>query len=520
MIRQIRNICLDTKFITYGKLFLLTVIFGLSYTQAPLYTSNQNTYFLHGLAEGGLGFLIQDWMAKTADAFPVFSFLVSLTYSYLPQVFFYLYYYILIGIYIYSIIGIVLKVWEADVQKSEYLTYFIFIVAIHSAVFITLSSRLLGINLRDIFVDGLARQYLLGPVFQPSMFGVFLLLSIYSFICNKPFMAVVYSSIAVIFHMSYLLSALFLTVAYMSFIIIKEKNVKKSILLGIISLLLVAPVLFYSYSNFSATSPDILKQAKNILFNYRIPHHANPGHWFDLLSIVQILIVFIALLLIRRKQLFFLLIIPVLAGIILTLLQYFTGNYFLALLFPWRISAFLVPLSTCLLGGWIIFNPYRIFDQWIKHYKRGIHLMLLLILLLIFLYGGYATYYRFNQFFTGEDVLLTDYVAKTSKADDLYLIPPELENFRLRTGTPVFVDEKTHPYKDIEIIHWYDRIQIADKFYNGDTEGKCAILQQIINTYSVSHVVIQNKIQKIDCNFILPVYKDKRFMVYKIMTDN
>jgi hypothetical protein len=373
MLRQLRNIYLDTKFITYGKSLLLTVIFGFSYTQSPLYSSNQNTYFLHGLAEGGLGFLFQDWTAKTADAFPVFSFCVSLTYSYLPHVFFYLYYYILFGIYIYSIIGIVSKTWESNLIRIEYLTYFVFLVAIHSAAFVSLSSRLFGINLRDIFVDGLARQYVLGPVFQPSMFGVFLLLSIYSFMCNKPLMAAVYSSIAVIFHMSYLLSALFLITAYISFIIIKEKNIKKSILLGIIGLVLISPVLFYSYANFGATSPDILKEAQSILFNYRIPHHANPAYWFSLLSIIQILIVFIALVMIRRKPLFFLLLIPVLAGIILSLLQIFTGNTFLALLFPWRMSAFLVPLSTCLIGGWIIFNAYRIFNQRIKHYKKAVH---------------------------------------------------------------------------------------------------------------------------------------------------
>jgi hypothetical protein len=140
--------------------------------------------------------------------------------------------------------------------------------------------------------------------------------------------------------------------------------------------------------------------------------------------------------------------------------------------------------------------------------------------LLIFLYGGYATYYRFNQFYTGENVLLTDYVAKTSKADDLYLIPPELENFRLRTGAPVLVDNKTHPYKDIELIQWYDRIQIAHNFYNADTEGACNILLEIINVYPVSHVVMQNKAWKIDCNFIYPIYQDNSFVVYKIITHN
>ena len=39
-------------------LFLLgTVVFALTYAQAPLYFSNQNQYFLHGLAAAGFGSL-------------------------------------------------------------------------------------------------------------------------------------------------------------------------------------------------------------------------------------------------------------------------------------------------------------------------------------------------------------------------------------------------------------------------------------------------------------------------------
>ena len=52
-------------------------VFGVSYTQAPLYYSNQNQYFLHGLAAAGLGDLHQDWLANTKDPTPVFSWIVE-----------------------------------------------------------------------------------------------------------------------------------------------------------------------------------------------------------------------------------------------------------------------------------------------------------------------------------------------------------------------------------------------------------------------------------------------------------
>ena len=50
------------------------VVFALAHTQAPLYWSNQNQYFLHGLAQGGLGDLrlvpeeFDDLMHQSMDA--------------------------------------------------------------------------------------------------------------------------------------------------------------------------------------------------------------------------------------------------------------------------------------------------------------------------------------------------------------------------------------------------------------------------------------------------------------------
>src|SRR5690606_30750604 len=59
---------------------LLTLVFSTAYTQSPLFTSNQNQYFLHGLAHAGYGYLHEDWLANTLDPTPVFSYLVEITY--------------------------------------------------------------------------------------------------------------------------------------------------------------------------------------------------------------------------------------------------------------------------------------------------------------------------------------------------------------------------------------------------------------------------------------------------------
>ena len=56
-------------------------VFAVIYAQSPLYTSNQNQYFIHGLASAGYGYLQQDWLANTLDPTPVFSFLVKWGYT-------------------------------------------------------------------------------------------------------------------------------------------------------------------------------------------------------------------------------------------------------------------------------------------------------------------------------------------------------------------------------------------------------------------------------------------------------
>ena len=48
-------------------------VFTIAYAQSPLYTSNQNQYFLQGMANAGFGHLSEDWLANTLDPTPVFS---------------------------------------------------------------------------------------------------------------------------------------------------------------------------------------------------------------------------------------------------------------------------------------------------------------------------------------------------------------------------------------------------------------------------------------------------------------
>ncbi len=87
-------------------LVLGAVAFAAAYGQAPLYYSNQNQYFLHGLAAAGVGQLHDDWLARTADPTPVFSGFVALTARFLHPAAFYLDHAALLAAYAAALVGL------------------------------------------------------------------------------------------------------------------------------------------------------------------------------------------------------------------------------------------------------------------------------------------------------------------------------------------------------------------------------------------------------------------------------
>ncbi|MGD8864207.1 MAG: hypothetical protein PVI81_01310, partial [Anaerolineales bacterium] len=118
----------DSVLISLG----LIVLFGLIYSQAPLYTSNQNQYFLHGAAAAGVGTLENDWLANTVDPTPVFSKLVELTFLLRVPFLFHLYYVLLLGLYLYSVWGILLTTLQPAWTRLQQWIMIVLLVTIHS----------------------------------------------------------------------------------------------------------------------------------------------------------------------------------------------------------------------------------------------------------------------------------------------------------------------------------------------------------------------------------------------------
>lgn len=506
----------SSKHLQVGVVFLLLgIAFAIGYTQSPLFTSNQNQYFLHGLAEAGYGNLNLDWLANTLDPTPVFSLLVtgvySLVQSGLP---FYILYALLMGVYVFSLYRIGVHIFRFKPTRTESLVFIGLIILVHSAAIRFALSRSLGVNWTYILEDGVADQRMLGPVLQPSTFGVFLMLSIFLALTGRPYLAVLSAALAATFHPTYLLTAGTLTFAYMLNAYLEEKSLVKSVLVGGLALLAVLPILLYVYNSFAVSSAESTEAARDILVNFRIPHHARIDWWFDATAVVKILLVTGAVLVTRRdKPLFRILVILGLTAVGLSLVQYFTGSLFLALLFPWRISIVLVPLATSILLGYLVWFVYERFPGWLKGHDRWVALMSWVVILLVAATGALRMVIDFERKATADYQGLTAYVEQSTQRDDLYLTPTKLQEFRLETGAPVLVDFKSIPYQSEDVLEWYRRIQLADQFYK---RGDCQALDEMINSFGVTHLVIENTQEATPCPGLNLDYEDPYYKLYLI----
>jgi hypothetical protein len=517
---KVKTINQQAKLKRIANFFLITLVFSIAYTQEAIYNSpersynNQHTKYLQGLAEAGFGFLREDWLANTIDPLPAFTFLVKFTYQYLSHEYmFYIYYMLIMGIYAYSIFGIVSYLFDFQNNRVKYLVYwaiFIFIHTVHIQIFQFDTGR-------DLHI-GVAKQYILGPVFQPCTFGVFLVTSIWLFLYKKYLGSVLLLAIAVTFHPTYFPIVAILTIAYTLVLLIEEKNVKQALLVAFLTFILVLPSFAYMYFTFQPTSAELEQQAKNIIVNFRIPHHSIPKIWLaDGVAYIQTALITLAVYLVRKTKLFLILFLPLVAAVSLTIIQLLINNNTLAFIAPWRSYAVLVPISTGIILASAVNFIFNRFDKSIIVKQKSVKFLSIIIITVLFLIGLNRQIELFN--YQGKATKVLDFVRQNQQSGQVYLVPPDekrLRKFRLYTGIPIFINLKSHPYKDVEVIEWYKRVELARNFYanNGD---RCNYLQQnILNDYQITHVILEKEQFGTKCDILRQIYRDDRYEVYRI----
>jgi hypothetical protein len=524
-------------------LFLLgTALFAVAYGQAPLYYSNQNQYFLHGLAHAGLGSLNEDWLANTADPTPLFSALVAVTGRWLHPWAFHVYQALLLGVYGAALVGLFLWIVGEDAkpQAGRWLVFVVLVVAIHSALARWLSYRLFQQDYPWYLQSGVAGQYLLGGMLQPSVFGVLLLLAIALFVWDRIFLAAACAVLGATIHSTYLLPAALLTAGFLT-ALVSEGQYRRALVLAALSLALVLPVTVYVLLTFRPASPETFAESQGILVHLRIPHHCLPRLWFDPVAGLQIAWMVLSLALVWGTRLFPVLTVPFVLATLLTLAQVATDSDTLALLFPWRISAVLMPVATTVilsrlvslrflpLGGavaslasavvlvalaaaglWIVIDrqAFRSNDEelammdFVRDHSGPGEVYLLPVRVPDLAKASYGS-------------LSSDFKPPAAKRQDVRIIPVDLQRFRLHTGAPIFVDFKSIPYKDVDVIEWRDRLHQAENVLRQLREGERSAALAELRRHGMTHLVVPADLPLEGPGFER-LYADSSYQVYRL----
>jgi hypothetical protein len=535
-----------------------SIVFGVAYTQAPLYYSNQNQYFLHGLTAAGCGDLDHDWLANTKDPTPIFSTVVALTARHLHEWFFYGYYFLILGLYFHTLVGLfgylVGRMGKASERSpaagslatsATSVCFVALLVVVHAGITRWVSAQLFGVDYPWFLQAGVAGQYVLGFGLQPSAFGVFLLASILAFVRGRPWRAVVWACLAAIIHATYLPAAAFLTLAYM-LERYRQRGTRDAVLLGALALALVLPTVVYNLVEFGPSAATDFAQSQYILAHVRIPHHAVVDRWLDAIAWAQILWIMLGLFLARRSLLFLIILIPFLGSAVLTAIEYATDNDTLALLFPWRTSVLLVPLATTIVLTRIVVSAV----SWLEGRRLATKALVGAsgFMICVCFAGGLAVPIFELGYRTDRDELpMLDFVAKHHRQGNVYLVPVELpkpgattrgvyssnftpaprrgkaggflaidlQRFRIYTGAPIYVDFKSIPYKDEEVLEWYRRIRWCTTIY-GDAGTPGANLRAELSAQGISHVVVPASGSNRFVELGQPLYRDEAYCIFQV----
>ncbi len=494
-----------------------TLLFAAAYTQSPLYTSNQNQYFIHGLANAGVGFLRGDWMAQTPDTVPVFNLLVEWTVRiFHTNVLFYVYYALLMGVYLFSLLGIGDRLFNIRRDRVHRWLFLAGLIALHSAALRYLISKVAGADWAYVLEDGFAGQRMLGPVFEPSVFGVFLVFALYLFIEGRPYLAALAAAAAAVFHPTYALPAGLLTAGFLLSLYLDTRSLKQPLITGVLALVVVSPVLVYSFANFWGSSPQASAEAQQILVEFRIPHHAVISQWFNGPDLVKIFMIAAALWLVRRTRLFPVMLTVTLGCLLLILLQAATANNTLALLFPWRPTVLLVPLALTVLLATAVNG--LIDRTWLSQpaLHRWVNLASLVIILLAVAAGLVRFALDLNRKAGDPASGLYAYVTANLAPGQVFLTPLKMQDFRLATGAPAYVDFKSIPYTDKDVILWYSKVLMTSEFYQDDS---CQALDKLrqkaaVGNVNLTHIVIESPQAGLSCPGVTQVYQDKHYQLY------
>lgn len=496
----------------------VVVAFVLTHNIAPLYTSNQNTKYVIGMAQAGVGNLSEDYLAHCTDPFPLFTSIVYFTHAYLTPAMFYVYAAVLMGLYVYGMFGIARALTGNTTPTARWVFAALLLLA-HAAVLRWPIRDAVGRDIWGLSQDGWAGQYILGPIFQPSMFGVLLLCAIRWFLEKRTVLCVIAIAAAAVMHPSYVLISLLLLIALtVSLLIQRRWGWAAFVLVG--GIVLILPMALHLKKQFAPTDPATYQAAQRIISEERIPHHMVIEKFFKGMAATQVVWVMVAIWLARKSRLALPLAIVFCLAMALTVASASGAEWATRVreIQPWRATAWTVPVATAVvlafLAAWI---GARLDRPWVRH--------ACLAVIALCMAGGI---YMQVRLFQAEKKLpywdVMQYVREHRRPGELYVVPADSTSraaasifmkFRLHTAAATYATFKSHPNKDTEVLEWYRRFQNAERFYKAATPADRDAALDTLLADGATHLVVPAEMT-LDRPGFKRVYADERYAVYQV----
>ena len=505
-------------------LFLcVSVAMTLALPYFDLYGMNQQHHALHGLAMAGHGYLANDWYVSTPNPFPLYSLLISTTYTFIGVNMLYVYHALFVGLFVYSLVGITLLGLQLSDTKAHKAALFTAVLVIFSEVTARLLHDYLFFPLDSAIeiVHGMADQYLIRRNLEPATFGVLLLASVWAFLAGKRYLAVALGGAAAIIHAAYIQHFGLLSISYLILVYKENRDVGAVLKLGSFAALCALPVFVLVISGFTGNSAEIAEEAARISVYMRAPRHWLLSYWFGPRAIVQMVLCVGTIVLFHRKPLAIIL-LPLCVFLVGSIaVQAIIQNNRFALLMPWRVSVLTTPLSLMALAGWGIDRGIH----WLQ--TRTIRLSRYAVVAAVLLFGCYAYLgpqwkaRRTGPYRPHPAAGMTEYVRNTRTSGDMYVIPQRtdrpMDSFRIQAGVPVFVTYKVIPYSPEGAIEWYRRMQLRDSLYSANNVP-FGVISELQNMYHVTHVAARTaeSVRFDTLSVFDEVYCDDQYVLYRL----
>ncbi|HZV06067.1 MAG TPA: DUF6798 domain-containing protein [Gemmataceae bacterium] len=93
-------------------------------------------------------------------------------------------------------------------------------------------------------------------------------------------------------------------------------------------------------------------------------------------------------------------------------------------------------------------------------------------------------------------------------------ISVDLQQFRLFTGAPIYIDFKSIPYKDVEVLHWYQRLSWNHQLFERSDWNDEQIKSEL-RSRRITHVVMAAD-REVRSDVLELVYSDKYYRLYRV----